>query len=782
MVLNPSNMRVVDVARLLNSTSFGFVLPQARLYREFNRVGFRIGSPENPRNINLLKYIAWMFDRNHTPEEMAGARSYEDRRNAERNRQAEQSLAGRDIGPLPEVVNPDRKSACERNFQLFCESYFPETYSLAWSPDHLKVIEKIETAVLKGGLFALALPRGSGKTTITESAALWSMLYGHREFVVLIGATESAALELLDSLKTELEVNERLAEDFPEVCYPVAQLEGIANRCAGQLYKGERTRISWTSNEIVLPTIEGSKASGIIVRVAGITGRVRGMKYKRSDGRSVRPSLVVIDDPQTSESAGSLEQTRKRVRVLAGDILGLAGPGLKISGIMPCTIIRPGDMADIILNRNTHPDWNGEKTKMVYKFPTNMKLWDEYAELRAESLRTDGNFQKATEFYLANREAMDAGAEVSWEARFNHDEISALQHAMNLKFQDEAAFQAEYQNDPLPEDTQDDTLLSVDEICAKVNGLPRGRIPLACDKITMFIDIQKALLFFVVIAWSDDFTGAVIDYGAWPDQHRREFSLADANPTFQSMFPTAGFEGALYAALTSLTDDYLGREWTREDGAVLKIERALVDANWGQSTDIIYQFCRQSAHAGVILPSHGRYVGASSKPMTEYRKQPGDRLGFNWMMPNVAGKRAIRHVIYDSNYWKSFVHARLAVALADKGSLTLYGRIPGVHQLLAEHLTAEYRVKTQGRGRTVDEWKLKLQSHDNHWLDCCAGCAVCASMLGATMPEFLPVRAAPKARLRLSLKRTGGTIAASAEPIRTGGKLKLSELRSKTNG
>ena len=626
-MINPSNIRVVDVARLLNSTSFGFVLAQARLYREFNRVGFRIGSSENPRNINLLKYIAWMFDRKHTPEETSGARSYEDRRNAERDRQAEQSLAGRDIGPLPEVVNPDRKAACERNFQLFCESYFPETYSLAWSPDHLKVIEKIETAVLRGGLFALALPRGSGKTTITESAALWSMLYGHREFVVLIGATESAALELLDSLKTELEVNERLAEDFPEVCYPVAQLEGIANRCAGQLYKGERTRITWTSNEIVLPTVEGSRASGIIVRVAGITGRIRGMKFKRSDGRNVRPSLVVIDDPQTSESAGSLEQTRKRVRVLAGDILGLAGPGQKISGIMPCTIIRPGDMADIILNRNTHPDWNGEKTRMVYRFPTNMKLWEEYAEIRAEALRTESNFQKATEFYLANREAMDAGAEVSWEARFNHDEVSALQHAMNLKFQDEAAFQSEYQNDPLPDDTADDSLLSVDEICAKINGLARRRVPLKCDRLTMFVDVQKALLFYVVIAWAEDFTGAVIDYGSWPDQHRHEYSLADANPSIQTLFPKAGFEGALYAALSALTDECLGREWEREDGAVLKIERALVDANWGQSTDVVYQFCRQSSHAGVILPSHGRYVGASSKPMTEYRKQQGDRHG-----------------------------------------------------------------------------------------------------------------------------------------------------------
>ena len=774
MSINPSNMRVVDVARLLNSTSFGFVLAQARLYREFNRVGFRIGSSENPRNINLLKYIAWMFDRKHTPEETSGARSYEDRRNAERDRQAEQSLAGRDIGPLPEVVNPDRKAACERNFQLFCESYFPETYALAWSPDHLKVIEKIETAVLRGGLFALALPRGSGKTTITESAALWSMLYGHREFVVLIGATESAALELLDSLKTELEVNERLAEDFPEVCYPVAQLEGIANRCAGQLYKGERTRITWTSNEIVLPTVEGSRASGIIVRVAGITGRIRGMKFKRSDGRNVRPSLVVIDDPQTSESAGSLEQTRKRVRVLAGDILGLAGPGQKISGIMPCTIIRPGDMADIILNRNTHPDWNGEKTRMVYRFPTNMKLWEEYAEIRAEALRTEGNFQKATEFYLANREAMDAGAEVSWEARFNHDEVSALQHAMNLKFQDEAAFMSEYQNDPLPDDTADDSLLSVDEICAKINGLARRRVPLKCDRLTMFVDVQKALLFYVVIAWAEDFTGAVIDYGSWPDQHRHEYSLADANPSIQTLFPKAGFEGALYAALSALTDECLGREWEREDGAVLKIERALVDANWGQSTDVVYQFCRQSSHAGVILPSHGRYVGASSKPMTEYRKQQGDRLGFNWMIPNVAGKRAIRHVIYDTNYWKSFIHARLAVPVGDKGSLTLYGRIPGAHQLFAEHLTAEYRVKTQGRGRTVDEWKLKPQSHDNHFLDCVAGCAVCGSMLGASLPETLPAKLDRKPMIRLSDKRLGG--------IPPNGRLKLSELRRQKNG
>ena len=772
MPMNPTKLKPIEIVRIVNTTPLMAVLNDRQLRRHRDRAGFRI-SDDGGQTVNLFKYAAWLRAELMLRQSMTPL-TYEEKKNAARNRNLAMAMAGRDIGELPEVVNPERKKRCRTNFRMFCEEYFPETFSLEWSPDHLKAIHKIETAVLKGGLFALAMPRGSGKSSLTEVAAIWAMLYGHREFIMLIGATESAALELLDSLMTEFEINEHLAQDFPEVTFPIQQLDGIANRCAGQLYHGERTRITWTSNEIVLPTIKGSAASGIVVRVAGITGRIRGMKYKRPDGRSVRPSLVVIDDPQTSESAGSLEQTRKRIRVLAGDILGLAGPGQKISGIMPCTIIRPGDMADIILNRQTHPDWNGERTKMVYEFPKNMKLWEQYAEIRAEALREEGNFRRATEFYEAHRAEMDEGAKVSWEARYNHDEISALQHAMNLKFQDEVAFQAEYQNDPLPEDTGGEEILSIDAICAKINGLPHNKVPLACDRITLFIDVQKALLFYVVTAWAENFTGSIIDYGSWPDQHRREFSLADANPTIQSEFPRAGLEGGLYAALTALTDDLLGREWEREDGAVLKIERALIDANWGQSTDLVYEFCRESRFAGVVLPSHGRYVGASSKPMTEYRKQPGDRLGFNWMMPSVAKKRAVRHVIYDSNFWKSFVHARLAVAIGDKGSLTLYGRIPGVHQLLAEHLTAEYRVKTSGRGRTVDEWKLKPEHHDNHWLDCLAGCAVCGSMLGCTLPEFGAVVVKKKGRIKLSERK--GTHITTAEPRK---KLKLSDIRRK---
>ncbi|HED54113.1 MAG TPA: hypothetical protein ENJ00_07920, partial [Phycisphaerales bacterium] len=141
-----------------------------------------------------------------------------------------------------------------------------------------------------------------------------------------------------------------------------------------------------------------------------------------------------------------------------------------------------------------------------------------------------------------------------------------------------------------------------------------------------------------------------------------------------------------------------------------------------------------SVHAGVVMPCHGRYVGASSVPLCEHRRKPGERLGLNWRVPVLAGKRAVRHILFDTNYWKSFVHARLGVAMGDPGCLSLFGHESEYHRMLAEHLVSEYRVRTEGRGRTVDEWKLRADRPDNHWLDCLVAAAVAASMQGATLP------------------------------------------------
>ncbi|RMH70460.1 MAG: hypothetical protein D6685_00015 [Bacteroidetes bacterium] len=754
MAVDPRSLRPGELCRLLNSTPLGEVIGERQVRRHRTRAGLRIASAGDDSRVDLVRYVAWLVQecRRRQPE-TERLEGYDAHRERARARNIALSLSGRNIGELPEIVDPGRKASCARDFRGFCERYFPRTFHLPWSTDHLKVIAKIEQAVLEGGLFAMAMPRGSGKTSLCETACLWAMLYGHREFVALIGADEEHAASMLESIKAELENNELLLADFPEVVYPIHRLEGIHQRAGGQLYEGKPTHIGWTAREIVLPTMPGSKASGAIIRVAGITGRIRGMKYKRPDGHSVRPSLVLIDDPQTDESARSPSQCAARERILAGAILGLAGPGRKIVGLMTLTVVRPDDMADRILDREKHPAWQGERTKMVYAFPTNERLWAEYARIRADGLRNDRGIAAATEFYRRHREAMDEGARVAWPARFNHDELSAIQHAMNLRHQDEVAFWAEYQNEPLPEDVPDDELLTADQVAAKTNGMARGEVPIGCSHLTMFIDVQAKALFFLVAAWEDDFTGYVIDYGTYPDQKQAYFTLREVRRTLMTAAPRAGLEGAIYAGLDTLTERYLSREWRRDDGAMVRIDRCLIDANWGSSTDVVYQFCRQSPHAAVVMPSHGRYVGASSVPFSEYKRKRGDRVGHNWRIPNVAGRRAVRHVVFDANYWKSFVHARLAVPMGDPGCLSLFGRSPEQHRLLAEHITSEYPVKTEGRGRTVDEWKLRVGGADNHWLDCLVGAAVAASVQGAVLFGTGTKPATQRPRLKLSAMR-----------------------------
>jgi hypothetical protein len=47
-------------------------------------------------------------------------------------REAEFSIAVRDIGELPPVKHPRRRSRCKKNFRSFCEKYFPNTFTLGW--------------------------------------------------------------------------------------------------------------------------------------------------------------------------------------------------------------------------------------------------------------------------------------------------------------------------------------------------------------------------------------------------------------------------------------------------------------------------------------------------------------------------------------------------------------------------------------------------------------------------------------------------------------------------
>lgn len=653
---------------------------------------------------------------------------------AERQRKRAAIQASQEIAPLPKIKNKERRARAFESFKFFCETYFPDVFYLAWSTIHLEVIKTIESVVNNGEIYTLAMPRGSGKTTLCQLAVLWAALTGKRKFCVLIASNANRADGLLEDLKTWLETNDKLLEDFPEVCYPIRKLEHISQRQRGQMYKGKHTRINWKASILVLPTIEGSPSSGVCIMTSGMTGSgIRGLSYTTPEGDKRRPDLVLADDPQDRESAQSEEQCNTRERIIKADILGMAGASKKIALLITITVIAENDLAQRLLDRSRNPEFKGRRFQLLDAMPTNVDLWNQYRQIREVELQNDGDGSKATEFYKEHQAEMDAGAVATWPERFNSDEISAIQNAMNLKFRDESAFLSEYQNTPTLK-VEDGTSFDASNVSACVSGYARGVIPATCQFLTAFIDVHKSLLYWTLCAWERDFNGVVVDYGVTPKQRRSYFQANEASPTLSQVFPDTTLESAIYAGLTETVSGFFEKEFTRDDGASIDVRRVLIDANWGPMTDLVYQFIAESPFRARLNPSHGQYLGASSKPFSEIQIKKGDYVGAHWRMPNESKRRGLRHVLIDTNYWKTFVFQRLAARPGDLGRLSIDGK-PEEHLLFASHLASEYCVPTEARGRKVDEWKIRGRGADNHWFDCLVGAAVAANMEGARLPQ-----------------------------------------------
>jgi hypothetical protein len=665
---------------------------------------------------------------------------------AARNREI--SRDGRDIAPLPEIADPSRREACREDLKLFCETYFPAAFYMGWSDDHLRVIKIIQRSVLNGGLFAVAMPRGNGKTTLCVVAAVWALLYAHRRWVVLIGATETLATKLLRNLVTYFETNELLLADFPEAVYPIKCLDREAKRCIGQLLYGEATRIGWTASELVFPTVKDSACSGARVSVAGITGAVRGMQAVLADGQTIRPDFVLIDDPQTKESAGSPKQIDERLSIIQGDILNLCGPQTTISGVAPVTVVRKGDVADQLLDRKKNPAWQGVRTKMLLSEPKNLKLWEKYAELWADEQRAERGIKAATEFYIANRDEMDDGAVASWQERFKEGEASAVQCAMNIKLLDEAVFAAEFQNEPLSLEDVLPLMLTGEQIAAKIMpGIKRGIVPSYATKLTGFIDVQGSVLYYGLVAVGSDFSCHLIDYGTWPKQPQNHFTLRGISQTLESETGINSTEGAIRAGLERLSKQLLDAKWQRNDGGPdHQVDRLLIDSGYHQG--IVKQFIREAgAYRMRLMASKGYGVKSDQNPLDTWQSKPGDRRGWGWIY-----NRTEEHVIYDTNLWKTFLAERLRMSAGESGNMSIFAGTSGQHKMLVEHLSSEFPTPTEGKGRKVNVWKLRV-NRENHLLDCAVGALVAGSEQGILYVGHQPQSGAikrPRRKLEVS--------------------------------
>lgn len=254
----------------------------------------------------------------------------------------------------------------------------------------------------------------------------------------------------------------------------------------------------------------------------------------------------------------------------------------------------------------------------------------------------------------------------------------------------------------------------------------------------MYIDVQKKCLYYVVMAVENNFTSFVVEYGAYPDQQRHYFAYREVRKTMAMAHRGHGEEAAIYAGLDTLINDKLGRSWPRDDGARMRISMCLIDS--GYQKDVVELYVKQSRHASAVMSAKGFGVGASSLPLDERTRKKGEEIGDNWKITGSQGEHSVRLALIDTNHWKSFLRARLAIPIGDSGCLSLWGKSEQRHRMLAEHLTSEYCVRTEGRGRKVDEWK-EQPGRDNHLLDCCVGCMASASMIGCQLLSRLsPVK------------------------------------------
>ena len=678
----------------------------------------------------------------------------QDRREQSRQIMAAKSARGRNLPDIPACADPARRERTRLDLRAFYEEYCDGAFPLKWSEDHLKVIDTLQRTVLNSGQFAVAMPRGNGKTSMIARAALWAVLHSHKGYVAIIGANADKAKTPFTHMLRECENNSRLLDDFPEVIFPIWQLEGIRNRAAGQLYDDRPTLISISDKKCVMPTIPGSAASGSVIEAAGLSAAVRGMNHTREKPREdgsistevTRPDLLLVDDPQTDSSASSPKQCDQREGLMNGALLGLVG-NQPLSVLAAVTVIQPDDVAERMLDHERNPQWNGLRTQMIKQWPTNSELWEQYADVYRGCFPTQ-DYTPANRFYADNRAALEEGAVVGWEARHNELEYSALQHAMNIRVRiKDPAFAAEYQNEPQGKAEEGDNL-KPEDVLSRLNGLQRYVIPSKSERVTAFIDVQGDSLWYAVCAWRSDFTGYVVDYGVFPDQPRSYVTLNKVSPGLQKAAaqtgePGLGQEARIRWGLDRLGERLLGEDWKTEDGDTVPIDSLMVDSAWGPTEPVVVEWAKASPHRAKITPSQGRGVGPANKSMNEQTTKGDQRRGDNWIVTRP--RAAVRKVVYDANYWKSFIAARLRTPLGEASGLTIYGESPARHAMLADNITAEYSVRTEGRDRTVDVWQLK-RGLDNHLFDALVGCAVGASVQKISLPSIGQPRSKRKRR------------------------------------
>lgn len=660
-------------------------------------------------------------------------------------------LATAKVFEIPPPADLERRELLESDTEEWLSYYFgpgcelddPFTYKFV--PEQVDMIRAIDYAITYGGDQSIAASRGGGKSIIAKRCGLKGLLTAKIPFLVFFGANDNLAEEFIKDVTLALEMNPLLLADYPEACLPMiklgqimqnarSQLASGINQKTGERYEMANLRWKWSGEDHVFPHVPGSRCAGALIATHGLTSAVRGVNKR---GR--RPSLAIIDDPDTEDTARNPVQAKILEQRIDAAIAGLGGQKRRISRVMLTTIQSRTSVSFAFTDPKLKPSWKGRRYRWMKQPPDRMDLWETYAQLRLGDLQSrdengidlDPDARRSFRFYAERQDEMDAGAIVGNPYRFDSSltpagtpkELSSIQAYYNLVADigpDKVA--TEYDNDPPEESSVLDLSVPATKIQNQLNGLPRGVVPNGCDVVTMGVDVRKQQLHWVVRAWKLDGTGYTIDYGI-------DNVLGTARGSDE------GLDVAIARAVGNRFTLADAAGYCTGNGEVVPIDLTLVDSGW--RTDAVYSACLESRRSVMPCKGFGPNEGATQANFRETSRHTADKVpGDNWFRSRV--KQNLWMVAIDSPYWKAWEHDRWRADIESPGSLSLFGMRAASDDILsqdardhmsyAKQITAEAEMEEDRRGRLVKIWK--QLNKDNHWLDASIYANVAASIKG----------------------------------------------------
>lgn len=650
------------------------------------------------------------------------AKTTAERRNLSLQIMRDNKTSVRDIGKIPKIKNKKRRESCRNSLELFISTYFPQFKE--WGEPHKIAIAKMQDSILHGTLFALAMSRGHAKSTLAKLACIWAISYGHRKYVLLIQATAKKANQELKNIKALMETSKAYNDDFPSIMFPVRKIEGQIQRCKSQLIEGQLSYLEW-SNRIKIAVTKESIKEGVsesIIETVGITAAIRGSNVTMRNGKTNRPDFFLLDDVQEKESCLSDERTNDVEAIVREDVMGCAGMGVSITGFCLCTIVRAGDMASRLLDRETHPEWQGEKTGYFKTFPTNMELWREWLRIKGYDP------MEADAYYKANEARMLEGAEVTWQIRHEPGQNPVL-HGMELWYKTgEKGFMSEYQNEPL-EETQRAYTISPSIVASRIGNHQRYEVPTNHQFLTVFADVMQDNIRYVSASFRQDYSCAVIDYGEYLPTGQR---IWDGNSS------TGLTEQQAVAQNVSKFLDFILLKQYKKDDKIIVPDIVGVDCGYLQN----------AVADGISIKRIFPVKMAKGRPnkgwaiAKDFRKK-----GENYYEKLINSTPQISH---NADYFKKSLQQAFLLQPGVSGSASLYLCATG-HRQYAQEICNEQLVCQQ-----KDEYVWHKKKGFNHFLDCSAGCFVLAEFLGCSTAVFAP----PKPKRKISFA-SGSTSSSS---------------------